>query len=184
MATTPSRNEQIIIAHAPFIVQVVRVCQNRELLPELEPILQTLEQYGQGALVTAVRRMLDGSRDAALLQPLDDDDQVVVQAILRGLQDPNTLPDPAGQANPAAAAPGLASIIYAAANGQAEALHALANMAEQMTTAGGDMARLGGIMRRLVDGERDPERLCKGMGPSGESLVVSILEELARLEPQ
>lgn len=184
MATTPSRDEQIIIAHAPLIVQVVRVCQNPSLLPELDPILQTLEQYGQTPLVSAVRRVLDGSRDETLLHPLDEDDRVVMQAILRGLQDPSTLPDPNSQANPSAAAPGLASIIHAAASGQPAALHALANMAEQMTAAGGDMARLGGIMRRLMEGERDPEVLCKGMGPSGESLVLSILEELAQLGPQ
>jgi hypothetical protein len=55
-------------------------------------------------------------------------------------------------------------------------------MAEQMTRVGGDMARLGAIMKRLVDGERDAEPLCRGMGAQGESLVVTILEELGRLE--
>jgi hypothetical protein len=44
------------------------------------------------------------------------------------------------------------------------------------------MARLGGIMRRLVNGERDPDALCKGMGARGESLVLSILAELGQLE--
>ena len=44
------------------------------------------------------------------------------------------------------------------------------------------MARLGGIMKRLVDGERDPEVLTKGMGAQGESLILSLLDELARLE--
>jgi hypothetical protein len=55
-------------------------------------------------------------------------------------------------------------------------------MAEQMTRAGGDLARLGGITKRLVDGERDPDRLCKGMGAQGESLVLSLLGELGKLE--
>jgi hypothetical protein len=37
-------------------------------------------------------------------------------------------------------------------------------------------------MRRLVDGERNAELLCKGMGAQGESLVLSLLEELGKLE--
>jgi hypothetical protein len=54
-------------------------------------------------------------------------------------------------------------------------------MAEQMMKAGGDMARLGGMMRRLVDGERDAEKLTRGMGPLGKELVINLLDELARL---
>jgi len=60
----------------------------------------------------------------------------------------------------------------------------LANMAEQMTRAGGDMALLGGRMRRLVNGERDAEQLIAGMGGLGRELVISVLDELAKLRPQ
>jgi hypothetical protein len=80
------------------------------------------------------------------------------------------------------AAPGLAHMIHAAATGNVEALQLVANMAEQMTRVGGDMGRVGGIVRRLVDGERDPDVLCKGMTAQGESLVLSIIEELGKLE--
>lgn len=182
MPTYPDREQQIIIAHAALIVSVVQVCQNRTLLPELRPVLQALDEHGQRPLADSIRRILDGDRDAYLLASLDEDDRIVVDAILRGLQDPSTLPDPNAAPQAAAAAPGLASIIHAAAAGQADALQALGTMAEQMTTAGGDMARLGGIMRRLVNGDRDSDRLCKGMGSQAKSLVLSILDELARLE--
>ena len=50
--------------------------------------------------------------------------------------------------------------------------------------AGGDMALLGGRMRRLVNGERDADPLAAGMGPLGRELLVSLLDELARLRPQ
>jgi len=60
----------------------------------------------------------------------------------------------------------------------------LANMAEQMMKAGGDMALLGGRMRRLVNGERDADQLVGGMGPLGRELLISLLDELARLRPQ
>ena len=37
-------------------------------------------------------------------------------------------------------------------------------------------------MRKLVEGERDPDKLCKGMSAQGESLVLGLLEELGKLE--
>ena len=52
-----------------------------------------------------------------------------------------------------------------------------------MMKAGGDMARLGGMMRRLVDGERDSDKLTKGMGALGKELVINLLDELAKLRP-
>jgi hypothetical protein len=42
------------------------------------------------------------------------------------------------------------------------------------------MARLGGIMRRLVNGERDFEVLSKGMGALGRTLLLDILSELGK----
>lgn len=43
------------------------------------------------------------------------------------------------------------------------------------------MARLSGMLRRLMDGERDTDVLCRGMSPRGAQLVLSLIEELARL---
>lgn len=75
-------------------------------------------------------------------------------------------------------------MIHAASHGDNEALQALANMAEYMIQVPGDMRQLGGIINRLLQGERDPDVLCKGMGPSGEQLVLNILNELNQLAPQ
>ena len=182
MPELPPRTQQIIQAHAEFIVMVVKACSNAEQRTALEPILRSALQYGQQPLVDAVRKILAGNRGQEPLLGLDEDDVVIVEAILRGLQNPHTLPDPKAQVNPAAAAPGLAHMIHAAAQGNTDALQVAAGMAEQMTAAGGGLARLGGIMRRLIDGERDPDQLCAGMDSRTESLVLSILEELAKLE--
>ena len=43
------------------------------------------------------------------------------------------------------------------------------------------MARLSGILRRLMNGEHDPDILCRGMSPRGTQLVLSLIEELARV---
>jgi len=180
---TPDREQQIIQVHAGLIVNVVQATHNRELMPQLEGVLKASEENGWHDLVAAIRRVLEGERDPSrLLTGLDEEDSTIVQAILRGLQDPNSLPDPNAEPDPGMAAPGLAAMVQRASRGDTEALQLLAQMAEQMTNVGGDMGRLGGIMRRLVEGERDPEVLTRGMGAQGEQLVHSILEELGKLE--
>ena len=123
------------------------------------------------------------SERVSLLKGLDLEDQVIAEAIMRGLQNPATLPDPGQQSNPALAAPGLAHMIHAAAS-DPQALILISNMAEQMSKAGGDMARLASIMRPLINGERDPDRLCKGMDERGEALTLDILQALAQIEEQ
>jgi hypothetical protein len=183
MPTLPGWEQQVAQAHAALIVQVVKTVHNPALRPELDRLLGTAEQNGWNDLAAAIRRLLAGERDESLFQGVDEEDGAILRAILRGLQDPTSLPDPNTRADPAMAAPGLAHMIQQARGGNVQALQLLGHMAEQMTRAGGDMARLGGLMRRLVDGERDPDALCQGMGPQGQQLINSILEELAKLEP-
>ncbi len=182
MTRLPPAQEQIVLAHANLIHAVVRTVQNPELRPELDHALRVSEENGWVALVGAIRRILAGERSARLFEGLDEEDAVIVEAILRGIRDPQTLPDPEKLGDASLAAPGLAAMIHAAGKGDVQALQLVAHMAEEMTRVGGDMGRLGGLMRRLVNGERDAEALCAGMGAEGERLVVSILEELGKLE--
>ncbi len=180
----PDREQQIRQSHALLIRQVVVACQNRDELPALEQMLEMASRQGWTNLVTAIRAILGGDRSERVLGGLDAEDMVIVRSILEGLQDPSTLPDPAEGARGDMAAPGLAQMIHAAARGDAGALQAVAFMAEQMTATHGDMRRLGGRLKRLVDGERDPKVLCAGMGESGRQLMLNLLEELARLTEQ
>ncbi len=184
MAMIPERDQQIRQAHANFIHQVVRACQNEEAALELKSMLEVALQQGWDDLVKTIRLIVKGSRDASMLKNLDEEDRVIVQSILDGLQNPTTLPDIKQQGDGAMAAPGLAQIIHAAGTGDAQALQAVSMMAEQMTAAPGDMARMGGNIKRLVDGERDADILCKGMGPSGEQLMLNLIDELNKLAPQ
>lgn len=176
----PEREVQIIQMHAPLIVMTAQVCLGALPRQELDNVLAQLERMDQ-QLVAVIRRLLAGEREESLLNGLDQDDRVIVAAMLRGIQDPSTLPDPSQQADPVTAAPGLAAIIHAAAHGDVQALQIISEMAEQMTAAGGEMARTGGVMRKLVDGERDVDVLCEGMGAQGESLMKSLVDELANL---
>lgn len=175
------QKQQIVQFHAALIHNVVMACMHREMLPQLEPILETSTQNGWDTLVAVIRQIINGKREMSLLMGLDEEDGAIIEAILLGLQDPSSLPDPSAKPDPALAAPGLASMIDAACKGNAAALHMLANMAEQMVRAGGDMAKLGGAMRQFVNGERDADKLAKGMSVQGQELVYSILTELGKL---
>jgi hypothetical protein len=181
MSSLPEKDRQIVLSHAGLIHAVVIACQNRERLAELAPLLEAASVNGWSTLVTAIRRILGGARDQQVLAGLDDEDRVIAEAILRGLQDPATLPDPQARPDPGMAVPGLAGMIHAASSGDVAALQLLGDMATQMLRAGGDMARLSGMLRRLMDGERNTDVLCRGMSPRGTQLVLSLIEELARL---
>lgn len=180
MSVLPEKSQQILQIHAALIHRVVMASLQRHLVPSLEPLIKASEQNGWVALMGAVRQILKGKRDPGLMNGLDEEDRVIVEAILNGIRNPASLPDPQARADSGAAAPGLAAMIQASAGGNAQALQLLANMAEQMSGAGGDMARLAAIMRRLVNGERDAEQLSQGMGAQGQSLVQAILKELAK----
>lgn len=178
MAQLPDAVQQVLAVHAPFIHAVVAATRNRVLIQQLQPMLQEAEERGWRPMVAAVRQILDGKRDRAVLLGLDDEDRAIVEAILGGIDNPATLP--AQVAEPQAAAPGLAAMIDAASRGDMKAFAVLADMAEQMVKAGGDMARLGGMMRRLIDGERDEALLSRGMGPLGKRLMRDLLESLSQ----
>jgi len=180
MPTT--REEQIIQAHAAFICQVVQCASSPDARPQFEALMQTAEHNGWQALAAALRQVAGGLRDLSLLAGLDAEDRTIAAAILRGLQDPATLPDPDRKPDPALAAPGLAGMIHAAATGNVQALALLGQMAQQMSRAGGDMTRIAGALRPMLNGERNPEVLGRNLDVRGQQLLHNILEELAQLE--
>ena len=179
---TPDKQQQIIQTHAGLILGVVQCIQNSDLRPQMEQALVISEQNGWDKLVAAIRKIINGNRDESVLTGLDEEETVIASAILRGLQDPNTLPKPEEKPDAALAAPMLANLINEARRGDHNAVIMLGGMAEQMSMAGGDMASVGAILKDLIDGERDVDRLCDKVGPQGESLIVQILAELGKLE--
>ena len=182
MTTLPGRAQQIIQSHAVLIVSIVKACEDDEMLQKIEPMLKAAEEYGKPELSAVLRRILDGSRDEDISSDLDEDDTVIIDAILKGLQDPTSLPDPKARADEGVAAPGLAKIIRLASKSDQNAMQMVDSMAKQMAIAGGSMALMGDVLNRMVEGERDPESLCATMDARGESLVLSILLELNKLK--
>jgi hypothetical protein len=176
------RDQQIIQAHAAFICQVVEFARNPDARPRFDGLMKSAEENGWHALAQALRAVAAGRTDLSGIAHLDDEDRVIAEAVLRGLQNPATLPDPNKKPDPALAGPGLAAMVHAAATGDMQALALIGQMAEQMSRAGGDMARIAGAIRPMINGERDPDILGKSMDTRGRQLLHHILEELAKLE--
>jgi hypothetical protein len=183
MTRIPDRDAQIVQTHAAFICQAVELIQQPAAASQLELLLQSAADNGWQALAATVRRFAAGQRKLGPVDDaLDEDDRVIAEAILRGLQDPRSLPDPQQTADPTLAAPGLAHMIHAAARGDVQALALISQMAEQMSRVGGDMGRVAAVIRPLINGERDPDRLCATLDTRGQQLVLNILDELGRLD--
>ncbi len=180
MATLPEKDQQIIEAHTGLIHRVVIACEDRSKVPDLEDILKQAQENGWMPLVSTIRKILAGERAISLLKPLDEEDQVIINSILQGLQNPATLP-PLGEATDGAmAAPGIAAMIRGARDGNLETLQLIGAMAQQMQQAGGDMARVAGVLRPLIQGERDADKLSEGMSDDGKKLITTIIHELGR----
>ncbi|MBE9559997.1 MAG: hypothetical protein IMF15_04370 [Proteobacteria bacterium] len=174
--------EQILNTHASLILSVVQTIHQPEFKPQLDQVLQQSEQNGWRDLVAVIKKIMDGNRDQALVNGLDEEDAVIVDSILRGLQDPDTLPKQQEAGDASKAGPMMARLIDEARRGDHNALAMLGSMAEQMSAAGGDLANLGAVLKEMIDGERSVDKLCTRMGPQGESLITQILSELAKLD--
>ena len=93
MSRLPDRQQQIITMHAPFIRQLVQCSQDPARQGDVETLLRTAAENGWDRLVTALRAILVGQRDVGVLRGLDEEDKVIAEAVLRGLQNPATLPE-------------------------------------------------------------------------------------------
>lgn len=178
----PPKQQQIIQSHAAMIVMIVQATQNPSILPQLNTVLKATEKNGWVALAKAIRAIVAGERSPRrLLGPLDAEDSTIITAVLHGIQNPQSLPDPNKKSDASAAAPAIAQMIHMTAQGNAQSKIMLAGMTDQMRLAGGDMARLSSMMKRLIEGERDANILCQGMGDKGEKFILSIIEQLDKL---
>ncbi len=178
----PDTKEQILQSHTGLIHRVVMHCNNPGSVPDMEQVLQMATDNDWTVLVSVIRDIMSGNRDESILLALDEEDRVIAESILQGLQDPNTLPPLETDIDSDMAAPGIAGLVHASRNGNVQALQIIGNMAKQMLEAGGDMGILAGRIRPLVDGERDADKLTENMTDKGQKLMLQVLEELLKLE--
>jgi len=182
MPSLDNFSEDVLQAHASLIHRVVMHCNEPGSAPDLEAILQQAEDSDWKRLVATIRSIMSNNRDDSILQDLDEDETIIVGTILRGLEDPSTLPPLQPDFQSSMAAPGIANMIHASRAGHAQSLNIIANLARQMLEIGGDFEIIAGHIRPMIEGERDLTMLTANMTEKGQKMMVEILAELAKLE--
>lgn len=178
----PSQQQQVIQTHSSLINLVVDSTQRSELKAKVEEVLNISASNGWVTLVKAIRKVLSGQYQLDQFSELDNEDKIIITAIINGIQNPQTLPPQQSAGNAQSAAPGIAHMVHAAANGDSQTLTALSTMAEQMSQAGGSMSLLASILKKMIDGNRDIDELTRGMDSNGQTLVNSIVNELNNID--
>ena len=181
--------------HGPLIAAVLETVARPEQRAELEQALEPLIERGRGNLIAAIRRILDGGRDAdALCEPLGYEDGLIAQTILEGLRDPDAVRDliepqdpedrdrPDGAPDARALLARHAHLILAVLAAAAAPL-----MREQLTAPLKGLTEHGwgglvGAIERILAGERDPATLGTGLDAEDTLIVQAILTGLA--DPQ
>jgi hypothetical protein len=76
--------------HLPLVAAVIAATAQPQLRSQLDSVLEQMRHNGWDNLVGAVRRILEGERNAdALAAGLDDEDSLIIHAILTGLNNPD-----------------------------------------------------------------------------------------------
>jgi hypothetical protein len=78
--------------HLLLIGAIVAAIDQSDLPPQLDQVLLQMAEHGWTKLIASIRRILNGERSAdALLSGLDEEDTLIVSAILAGIEDPAAL---------------------------------------------------------------------------------------------
>jgi len=125
---------------------------------------------------------MSGNRNHSLLQELDEEESIIIESILNGIEDPGSLPPVPIDLSSDMAAPGIASLIHASKHGSKESQNIITSLTKQMLDTGGDAAIISGSIRTMIEGEHDFNKLIAGMSEQGQKLITGILTELTKLE--
>lgn len=81
-----------MLRYLPLILDCLTATGDASVAKQLDEALTRMTEHGWTALVTALRRVLAGERDADLLcEPLDAEDSLIVDTLLAALADPESL---------------------------------------------------------------------------------------------
>jgi len=168
---------QIAHTHAELIRLAVAVRQDADLAPALFELFHEMEEAGWTALVKAMIDFVNG--EAVDMNALDEEDRAILAAMQRGLEDPAYLAELEQDAAQQAAAP-LAALIYAATQGEREALETMAGLREAADTPAA--IATSEALIAIVEGAREADALAARLPEEQARLIHSILDQLAELE--
>lgn len=171
--------DALLALHAALLHDVVNACHDKDKQPALLTMLSEAEQNGWQKLCQAIREIIAGQRDESVLEGLDEEDAILIQAILIGIENPQTLPDIKADEQRNQAAAGLAATIQLACDGDQRAMEVVADM-EKTFQANPDMASLANAIRKMINGERSNTTLIENCDASTRELIEQILLELKK----
>ncbi|MEW6491254.1 MAG: CHAT domain-containing protein [Cyanobacteriota bacterium] len=84
--------QYLLQQHGQLIAGVVAAVDDVQVRKQLEPVLEEITKRSGANLVAAIDLILDGERDESMLsEQLGGEDTAIINAILRGIADPETL---------------------------------------------------------------------------------------------
>lgn len=174
--------KEVIQEHATLIHRVVRHCLEPDSVTDLEQILQLAEKNGWEKLTATIRSIMAGNRNTSLLHDLDDEENIIIEAILNGIKDKSTIPPIPVDLQSTHAAAGIASLIHASNQGETESLKIINDLTQQMLNTGDDYSIMAGGIRLMMEGKRDLGKLTESISEQHQNLISDILSELVKLE--
>ena len=145
-----------------LIRAIVIACQNRDRRNELEPLFEAAHHNSWVALVGAVRMVLSGVRDNTVLTGFDTRMRFSCKPFCAACRAPLHCLKRRQARTRLWRRQDLPPSFMRRRVGNLPAMQLLGEMGTQMLNAGGDMARLSAIQRRLMGNERDPDLLMQG----------------------
>ncbi len=173
---------------APVLLGVAKASRGEALDASTVELLERLEAEPAWANVaSAIWRVLAGERDESLVEGLDFVDRYLVERLLKGVDDPETLEEkaepPAGrQAMGVPFSQGMAAV-HAAASGNEQANAAAEAFVKALAADKNPrpMKDLATVLQRILAGERDPA-LVEGLPDEVAKSVSALLQELVQSE--
>jgi tetratricopeptide (TPR) repeat protein len=190
--------------HEPLVQAMVAACQGNERAKgQLEPTLQHMENRDEvnRRFAQAARRVLAGERDGdALTEGLDRKSAFLIRAILARLagempssaregeggtdqtsqvseaSDASSAPDPAAGIR-AQWGPVVGAVV-AACGGNANAAREVGRFIDEQLATQDDWRALAAALRRVLDGERNPEALLPGLDDADRLILGDVLRGL------
>lgn len=174
---------QIAASHGELIRLVLACANDAQTIPALEALLDDMHDNGWIALTLTLRQRTQPTLEQSDIPPLDDEDHAILQLVEYVEQNPHhldTLNTHATQQNTQFAAQALAAVVYAATQGEREALETIAELHQAADTPAA-LATSAALIH-MIEGERTAETLSFHLPAEQAELIQAILTALSILE--
>lgn len=169
---------QIAAAHHELLTACLRAHEDATQRPALAKLLDDMQHDGWLALSQHLRQRYALTDTATASPPLDEEDHAIVQCLDAILAQPALLDEWRTDATPIAEA--LAALVYAATQGEREALEALDELRASADTPTAEATSQALIA--MIEGERDLRQLSAHLPAEQAELITQVMHALRVLE--